>query len=91
MRMKSLFVAFAAATVVLTVKAGPFAPPQPVADAPLPAALTGAAVTSDIAGFELNGVASVLSLSSQLDRLVFHPSSPGPALVIDVDLRGGSR
>lgn len=88
--MKSLFVAFAAATVVLTVKAGPFAPPQPVADAPLPAALTGTAVASGIAGFELNGVSGVLSLSSQLDRLVFQPPAPGSALVIDADLRGGS-
>jgi hypothetical protein len=85
--MRSLPVILAAAAAVLSVKAGPFAPPQPVADAALPAGLAGAAVVSGIAGIELDGV---LSLSSQLDRLVFHPPAPGAARVIDADLRGGS-
>lgn len=88
--MRSLPVILAAATAVLSVKAGPFAPPQPVSDATLSAGLTGASVVSGIAGIELGGVVGVLSISSQLDRLVFHPSSPGAARVIDADLRGGS-
>jgi hypothetical protein len=88
--MRSLPAILAAAAAVLTVKAGPFAPPQPVADVALPAGLAGTSVVSGIAGIELDGVDGVLSLSSQLDRLVFHPPSPGAARVIDADLRGGS-
>jgi hypothetical protein len=85
--MRSLPVILVAAAAVLAVKAGPFAPPQPVSDAALPAGLSGASVFSGLAGFELGGV---LSLSTQLDRLVLHPPSPGAARVIDADLRGGS-
>jgi len=88
--MRSLLVILAVAAGLPTAKAGPFAPPQPVVDAVLPAGLAGTAVVTGLAGFELAGVAGVLSLSTQLDRLVFHPPAPAVARAIDADLRGGS-
>ncbi len=64
--MRSLFVILAVAAGLPTAKAGPFAPPPPVADAVLPAGLAGTAVAARIDGDTRDDLVGITDIAGSL-------------------------